>query len=187
MSSENHEAGTPRWLFDYARRRWPFNVDAAASSKNRKLDRFITREDDLFSFDAEALADMAQVSNPADVVAWLNPEYGTKIRRFVKHARGMARSHRQTWGCLITGRVHTVWFQTYAFCTDLGQPDNVGMDHAVALGKDDDGKERTAVEWRLWFGGFRVTLLFVRGGVQFEGEDWGAPFPSVLVVYETLA
>ena len=117
FSSKNHDWETPKDLFSEVNREFNFDLDAAASAENAKVDSFLTIEDDSLSVDWSLKGR----------VIWLNPPYGRGIGQWIKKAycesvKGctvvvltMVRSDTKWW-CewamraaeirLIEGRVH---------------------------------------------------------------------------------
>lgn len=74
FSSKSNEWATPQDFFDRLNEEFHFTLDAAASHENRKLDRYITEDEDGLQ------------SNWKNERVWLNPPYGRQIGKWIEKA-----------------------------------------------------------------------------------------------------
>jgi phage N-6-adenine-methyltransferase len=94
-SSRSEKWGTPQDLFDTLHREFRFNLDAAASTKTTKLERFYTKGDN-------------GLVKSWDDSTFLNPPYGRGIGLWMDKA---AREGRHiTVVALVPARTDTDWF-----------------------------------------------------------------------------
>jgi site-specific DNA-methyltransferase (adenine-specific) len=100
---------TPVELFDEINKEFNFTLDAAASSANKKVNNFFSKDDD-------------GLSQPwINEVVWLNPPYGDngyKISDWVKKAAD-ERFNGSTTVMLIPARTNTNWF--HDICLKYGE------------------------------------------------------------------
>ena len=100
MSSITDDWITPHGFFATLDREFAFELDVAATVNNAKCDRYFTVEDDGLSQDW------------APSRCWMNPPYGSGIRRWVEKAW-----HESTLGALVVGlvpaRTDTAWWHDY--------------------------------------------------------------------------
>lgn len=97
FSSKSVEWETPQAFFDALNAEFGFTLDAAASHENRKLDRYITEDEDSLQ------------CNWTGERVWLNPPYGRGIAKWIKKA---ATEQTEVTVMLIPARTDTeAWHQ----------------------------------------------------------------------------
>ena len=128
FSSSTDQWETPEYVFDELDREFNFTLDVAADERNKKCEKFFSKEDD-------------GLSQEWSGTVWCNPPYGRQIGKWVKKAS----EAKGTVVMLIPARTDTKWFHDYI------------------LGKAD--------------------IRFIRGRLKFGGAKNGAPFPSMVVVF----
>lgn len=85
LHSESDEFGTPGYIFDPLDDEFHFTIDVAASYKNTKISRYITKEDDALAQDWLTFGCRNGETNTA---AWCNPPYSREnVARFVAKAK----------------------------------------------------------------------------------------------------
>lgn len=93
-SSKSVEWETPQDFFDKLNEEFQFTLDACASDENAKCDRYFTiRQNGL-------------AQDWSGEMVWLNPPYGTHIKRWIEKARG----ERATTVCIVPARTDTRWW-----------------------------------------------------------------------------
>ena len=128
FSSSADQWETPEYVFEELDREFHFTLDVAADERNKKCEKFFSKEDD-------------GLSQEWSGTVWCNPPYGRQIGKWVKKAS----EAKCTVVMLIPARTDTKWFHDYI------------------LGKAD--------------------IRFIRGRLKFGGAKNGAPFPSMVVVF----
>jgi phage N-6-adenine-methyltransferase len=80
--------GTDPLIFQALDKEFRFNLDAAANSKNHKVDNYLTKEDDALSVDWYLNITECKNLNYVDTLSvWVNPPYGKGyIKKFMKKA-----------------------------------------------------------------------------------------------------
>lgn len=101
FSSENGSWETPDWFFKALDDEFHFTVDVAASMENRKVDKFFSVHQDAFRLRWTG-------------VAWLNPEYGRGIGRWLAKAKQSAVEDGATVVVLVPARTDTNWWFDHA-------------------------------------------------------------------------
>lgn len=89
---------TPRWLFDKLNALHKFDVDAAASPKNKMVDRFWGKKRDALRQDWSSLG------------VWCNPPYGAGLEKWILHAL-IERDAARVICLLLPARTETKWWQ----------------------------------------------------------------------------
>jgi phage N-6-adenine-methyltransferase len=102
FSSKSNEWETPQELFAVFDAEFNFTLDAAATSKNAKCDRFFTMADDGLSQSWQG------------ETVWLNPPYGRQIGKWIEKAYHEAQNGA-TVVCLIPARTDTKYFHDFCF------------------------------------------------------------------------
>lgn len=92
---------TPKDFFDRLNDEFKFTIDAAATEKNSKCERFYTPKDDSLTKDW------------GGEVVFLNPPYGRDIGRWVKKAYIESRKPNTIVVMLISSRTDTRYFHDY--------------------------------------------------------------------------
>lgn len=97
---------TPQWLFDQYNQLYHFDLDAAASLTNRKVERYLGLDhvDPARRNGLEADWDGRNV--------WVNPPYGRGLRDWLAKAHHEAKTKIVVM--LLPSRTDTVWFHDYA-------------------------------------------------------------------------
>ena len=97
---------TPQWLFDQYNALYHFDLDAAASMANRKVENYLGLDhQDPTKRDA-----LATEWEGASI--WVNPPYGRGLRDWLGKAH--YESESKTVVMLLPSRTDTVWFHEYA-------------------------------------------------------------------------
>jgi len=100
FSSESDNWETPQPVFDDCNREFgPFDLDAAASADNRKVDRFYSLEQDSLTQEWSGRV-------------WLNPPYGRYVYQWIRKAYLSAKSGALVV-CLLPVRTDTRWFHDF--------------------------------------------------------------------------
>ena len=99
-SSEKHDWETPADFFEGLNRRYKFQIDLAANSKNAKLDTYYSEKDDALSKDW-------------NLTSWLNPPYGRAIGNWIQRAHLQSKLHFSTIVVLMPARTDTLYFHDY--------------------------------------------------------------------------
>lgn len=106
MSSVSQEWGTPIEIFNGFNDQYDFTLDAAASTSNKKCDRYYTKEQD-------ALA------QPWDGRVWCNPPYTPRLGRWIeKGYLEYAQGRASVVAFLVPARTDTIWWHEYALKAD---------------------------------------------------------------------
>lgn len=101
FSSESDEYGTPKEFFDSINSLYHFTLDAAASDKNHKCNKYFTKENS--SLDKDWSGE----------TVWINPPY-SNIEAFMKKAMEETRKNENTKVVmLVPARTDTKWFHKY--------------------------------------------------------------------------
>lgn len=103
-STKRHDWETPRHIFDELNREFGFTLDVAASPDNALCERYFSEAEDGLaqSWDGE--------------VCWMNPPYGTQIRRWIAKARmetEVNNTKPTTVVALIPARTDTRWWHDH--------------------------------------------------------------------------
>jgi phage N-6-adenine-methyltransferase len=99
-SSERDDWSTPQELFDALDAEFHFDLDVCATEASAKCAKFYSEQDD----------GLAQLWSG---MCWMNPPYGSEIRRWVEKA-WQAAENGATVVCLVPARVETGWW--WDFC-----------------------------------------------------------------------
>lgn len=102
FSSKKDDWETPQKLFDKLDKRFHFDIDLAASDKNRKCEKYYTKKDDALSKEWSG-------------TCWCNPPYGRNIKHWVKKASDSCSNGCATIVMLIPARTDTIWFHEYIY------------------------------------------------------------------------
>lgn len=100
MTSASDDWGTPQAFFDELNEEFGFTLDACASKRNAKCERF-------FSIEENGL------EQTWTGTVWLNPPYGREIGLWLKKAVESWRGGA-TVVCLVPARTDTAWWHDYA-------------------------------------------------------------------------
>lgn len=87
-------------LFEKLHKEFQFDIDVCAEEWNAKLPTYWTKEDDCLSKDWEG-------------VCWMNPPYGSELKKFVKKAFEESQKKAKTIVALIPSRTDTSYFHDY--------------------------------------------------------------------------
>ncbi len=101
FSSATEEWATPQWLFDALNKEFGFTLDVCSTHDNAKCKRHFTREDDGLAQSWE------------NQVCWMNPPYGTVIKKWMARAHHQATVAGATVVCLVPARTDTSWWHDY--------------------------------------------------------------------------
>lgn len=101
-SSEREDWTTPQAFFDALDAEFGFDLDAAASHKNHKCDRYYTKDDD------------ALLQEWTGTV-FCNPPYCRKTSLFVKKAYEEHQKHGNVIVMLLPARTGAKWFHEYVY------------------------------------------------------------------------
>jgi phage N-6-adenine-methyltransferase len=101
FSSKSNEWATPQDFFDKLNAEFGFTLDAAASHENRKLDRYITEDEDALT---QAWGENERV--------FVNPPYGRQIGKWIEKA---ATEKTDLTVMLIPARTDTKAWHEYIF------------------------------------------------------------------------
>lgn len=100
FSSESGEWETPQNTFDALNKEFNLKVDVCATSKNKKLPIFFSKEDDGLS------------QSWKDRRCWMNPPYGREIGKWVEKA---SVGGAKIVVALLPARTDTRWFHDYIY------------------------------------------------------------------------
>jgi len=104
FSSKTEEWETPQDVFDYCNKYdGPLILDVCATPENTKCIRYFTKEQDGLKQDW------------GGNWCWMNPPYGTEIKKWVKKAWLSSCKPYTKVVCLLPARTDTKWFHEY--CT----------------------------------------------------------------------
>ena len=103
FSSEKDDWETPQDFFDELDREFHFDLDPAADSSNHKCDNYFTKETDGLSREWGGRR------------VFLNPPYGTVIKKWVRKAYEESRKANTTVVMLIPARTDTAYFHDYIY------------------------------------------------------------------------
>ena len=101
-TSQRIDWETPPKLFEALKARFPFTLDAAASSTNAKCPRYFTEA-------GNGLEQPWRELDGSPAVVWCNPPYGRVIADWMKKARREAEAG-STVVLLVPARTDTKWF-----------------------------------------------------------------------------
>lgn len=97
---------TPQWLFDQYNQLYHFDLDAAASMQNRKVENYL-------GLDHQEQSKQNGLTAPwVGCAIWVNPPYGRGLRNWLEKAHQEAKT--KTVVMLLPSRTDTVWFHDYA-------------------------------------------------------------------------
>lgn len=148
FSKASDEWSTPQGFWEALNKEFDFDVDAAASAENRKLDRY-------FGLDHPHQNNaLAMEWHPYGQRFWLNPPY-SKCREFIGKAAEQARKGC-TVVCLVPSRTDTRWWHERVWDT---------REHRLR-----DGVEVRFVKGRLTFGGATAGAPFPSVVIVFRPE-----------------
>lgn len=102
-SSDRHDWGTPRALFDVLHQRHRFELDVAANAANHKLHNWLGPDHPVEGF-RDALALEWQ-----GLRCWMNPPYGRQIGAWVEKAEAESLLGSLVV-CLLPARTDTAWW-----------------------------------------------------------------------------
>lgn len=119
-SSKRQDWRTPKWLFDRVCLEFPITLDVCAVASNAQARFYLSPEIDAFSVSwrnpplvhDKADGDMLVGHSQAHTHAWMNPEYGKAIKRWVERAHHEARNGLCIVA-LLPARVDTKWWWSY--------------------------------------------------------------------------
>lgn len=101
FSSKTEDWETPQWLFDELNQTYGFDLDVCASSENKKVWRYYSKDDDGLRHEWHGRI-------------WMNPPYGRGIGKWVKKA--YESSVDETFVvALLPARTDTKWFHEYIY------------------------------------------------------------------------
>lgn len=101
FSSDNSSWETPSWFFSAVHSEFSFDIDAAASMENRKLQKFFSVQQDAFRLQWHGRL-------------WLNPPYTRGINKWFAKARSEVELRGSTVVCLVPARTDTNWWFDHA-------------------------------------------------------------------------
>jgi len=93
---------TPQWLFDEYNKTYNFNIDVCALPENAKCKEYFTPEKDGLT--------CVWKGN-----VWMNPPYGSEIKKWVKKASEESNKGNCTVVSLLPARTDTRWFHDYIY------------------------------------------------------------------------
>lgn len=100
-TSATEEWETPEEFFKALDARFRFTLDACATKKNHKCDKYYTKEED----------GLAQDWGGERV--WINPPYGREISKWIQKAEEEARKVNTICVMLLPARTDTAWFHDH--------------------------------------------------------------------------
>jgi phage N-6-adenine-methyltransferase len=103
--SEKQDHETPEEFFRILDDEFHFTIDACATAATAKCPRFVSPEMDFFQYVF------------VQEVAWMNPEYGTMIGKFMQRAFEQSQDG-STFVCLVPSRTDTEWWHSWALKAD---------------------------------------------------------------------
>lgn len=109
FQSDRQDWETPGALFNPLNEMFQFDMDVAASSKNTKRRRFISKKEDAMKVEWHG-------------TCWLNPPYGANqhtIKKWVKRAFEQSKKKNCSVIMLIPTRTNTNWWHDYCMKSDL--------------------------------------------------------------------
>lgn len=160
----NGERATPADVFAWLDDQFRFTVDVASTHENALCEKHYTREDN----------GLAQSWHGER--AFMNPPFGKAIGDWVAKARSTAIvSVNSVIACVLPARVDAEWWQFNVM--------NVGV---ISPGRREVTLTRDGVLCMRW-PAHRVHLWHFGERVKFDGLKTGAPFPTSVVVFSSLA
>lgn len=161
FSSKSKSWGTPDRLFQTLDELFgPFNLDAAANFFNTKCKKYYSVLDDALTQKWEGKV-------------FLNPPYGRGIGDWIKKAHDEVRVTRnaEVVCCLLPSRTDTKWFHEFCMKANIiflmvGRVKFLSSGYPKMVPNDE--------------------LLFLNPGPWTEGSLAGAPFPSIIVVFNSV-
>lgn len=159
----NVERATPPDVFAWLDDQFRFTVDVASTHANALCEKHYTREDN----------GLAQSWHGER--AFMNPPFGKSIGEWVAKARSTVISHENSLvACVLPARVDAEWWQQNVMGLGIG-----GACEGAAVSSRGVLCMRFAVH--------RVHLWHFGERVKFDGLKTGAPFPTSVVVFSSLA
>lgn len=186
FSSESTEYGTPQDLFDELNREFYFNLDPAATFKNKKCSHFYTEEQDGLKqpWDISVWQDTVPIEagkkrTPGRV--FCNPPYGRKEKACDEKTCTKKRCQKRGYHLKEDVPGTSAWVEkAYREVFELKR-----AEVAVLL--------LPARTCQPWFHNYiynknrpraNTEIRFLKGRVKFEGADYGAAFPSMIVIFK---
>ena len=107
FSSKSNDWATPQSFFDTLNGMYgPFTLDAAASSENYKVDKYLTESDDALSADWSGNT------------VFLNPPYGRDLKHWIRKSYEEGQKDATTVVVLIPARTDTKYWHDYVMKAD---------------------------------------------------------------------
>lgn len=100
LSSKKMDWETPSAFFDELNQEFQFTLDVCATKENAKCSTFYSPEDDA-------------LSKRWFGVCWMNPPYGTQIKKWVGKAYIESQNGTATVICLVPARTDTSWWHDF--------------------------------------------------------------------------
>jgi site-specific DNA-methyltransferase (adenine-specific) len=107
MTSVHFSSATPEWstpisVFDALNAEFQFTLDPCATPESAKCEKYFTRKED----------GLAQ--SWSGEVVFMNPPYGSEIKKWMRKAYESSCRDGATVVCLIPTRTDTAWWHDYA-------------------------------------------------------------------------
>ena len=101
FSSDSSEWETPQDFFEKYDKKYKFTLDVCASENNAKCKKYFSIDDDGLAQDWFG-------------ICWMNPPYGTQIKKWMQKAYIASIENGTTVVCLVPARTDTAWWHDYA-------------------------------------------------------------------------
>lgn len=156
FSSKEQDVATPAYFFNWLDLAFSFTLDVCALPINTKCRRFFSP------------ADNGLAQSWAGEICFMNPRY-KDLPQWIPKARFEAESNRATVVSLLPMRPDAWWHKWV-----LGSAGKLRDSYFCPFSK---------VFWMLWER-LTVGIHHVEERIVFKGEESGAPFPSVVVIFD---
>ena len=121
FTSNKQEYATPIELFKVLNDEFHFTLDVCADSQNRKVENFISENEDALSMDWRG-------------ICWMNPPF-KNVKKWIMKAYNESIKHDSIVVCLIMAKTNTNWWHDYCMMGEIrfirGRPKFEGCIHGL--------------------------------------------------------
>lgn len=153
LSSKNTDWCTPQDFFDELNKEFHFTLDAAATRKSAKCEKYFTKETDALKSNWYA----------GGGTIFCNPPYGRQLKLWVKKAYEESIKNRNTIVLLIPARTDTSYFHDYIY-----RKAEVRFIKGRLTFTDEDGNPQVDAKGRPMPAPFPSMLVIYNGGKKME-------------------